>query len=207
MPEVALVLYGVYLAVAVVGRMLVQWRRTGSTGFHGVGGRPGSVEWLAGVGFALALVAGAAAPVLALEDVVEPIGALDTGAVHAAGLVLSIGGIAATLGAQLAMGDSWRVGVDPRERTELVTSGPFALVRNPIYAATLPSALGLALLVPSWVALAALAGLVLAVEVLVRRVEEPYLVRTHGEAYTGYAARVGRFVPGVGRLRALRTTR
>ncbi|MDQ3757610.1 MAG: isoprenylcysteine carboxylmethyltransferase family protein, partial [Actinomycetota bacterium] len=66
------------------------------------------------------------------------------------GLVLAVGGIAATLYAQIAMGSSWRIGVDPRERTELVTSGPFGLVRNPIFAAMLPTGLGLTLLVPSW---------------------------------------------------------
>jgi len=34
----------------------------------------------------------------------------------------------------------------------------------------------------------------------VRAVEEPYLLDTHGDAYRGYATRVGRFLPGVGRL-------
>ena len=37
------------------------------------------------------------------------------------------------------------------------------------------------------------------VKVHVRVVEEPYLSRTHGDAYREYASRVGRFVPGVGR--------
>jgi protein-S-isoprenylcysteine O-methyltransferase Ste14 len=41
-----------------------------------------------------------------------------------------------------------------------------------------------------------LAGL----EIQVRLVEEPYLIRVHGDAYRTYAARTGRFVPGVGRL-------
>jgi len=29
-------------------------------------------------------------------------------------------------------------------------------------------------------------------------VEEPYLLTVHGDAYRGYLANVGRFVPGVG---------
>ena len=33
------------------------------------------------------------------------------------------------------------------------------------------------------------------------RQEERHLLRTHGAVYAEYAARVGRFVPGVGRLR------
>jgi len=205
MATLALLLYLVYLVLAFGLRTLIQVRRTGSTGFHGLGGRPGSAEWIAGVGFTVALLVGAAAPVLALLDVVEPIAALDTTAVHIAGLVLAVGGIGLTFYAQVAMGASWRIGVDPAERTQLVTSGPFALVRNPIFAAMLPTALGLTLLVPSWVALTGLAGLVVALELQVRVVEEPYLLRAHGEAYARYAARVGRFVPGVGRLDVLRT--
>jgi protein-S-isoprenylcysteine O-methyltransferase Ste14 len=31
-------------------------------------------------------------------------------------------------------------------------------------------------------------------------VEEPYLVRSHGDEYRRYASRVGRFLPGVGRF-------
>lgn len=201
MASVALGLYVVYLALAFGLRTLIQLRRTGSSGFHGLGGRPGSAEWVAGVGFGVALVLGAAAPVLDLTGAVEPIAALDTGAAHAAGLVLALAGIAATFYAQVAMGSSWRIGVDHEERTALVTAGPFGLVRNPIFAAMIPTALGLALLVPSWVAIAGFAGLVLAVELQVRVVEEPYLRRVHGDAYGAYAGRVGRFVPGLGLLR------
>jgi protein-S-isoprenylcysteine O-methyltransferase Ste14 len=200
MPTLALVLYVVYLLLAFGLRTVVQLRRTGSTGFKGIGGRPGSAEWLAGVGFTLAVVLGFSAPVLDLLDVVDPIAGLDGHGAHAAGTVLAIAGIAGTLVAQMAMGESWRIGVDPAERTQLVTSGPFALVRNPIFSAMLPTALGLTLIVPSWVAIAGLVGLLVALEVQVRVVEEPYLLRTHGETYAAYARRVGRFVPGVGRL-------
>ena len=203
MAILALILYGVYLLLTIGLRMLIQLRRTGSTGFHGLGGRPGSAEWIAGVGFTVALLVGAAAPVLALLDVVEPIAALDTTTAHVAGLLLAAGGIGLTFYAQVAMGASWRIGVDSAERTQLVTTGPFALVRNPIFAAMLPTALGLTLLVPSWVAIAGLIGLIAALELQVRVVEEPYLLQVHDGTYAAYAARVGRFVPGVGRLRGL----
>lgn len=201
MATLALILYAIYLILAFGLRTLIQFRRTGSTGFHGLGGRPGSPEWIAGVGFAVALLVGAAAPVLALLDVVEPISAFDVTAAHIVGAVLAIGGIAATFYAQVAMGTSWRIGVDHEEQTELVTTGPFAFVRNPIFAAMLPTGLGLTCLVPSWVAFAGFAGLVIALELQVRVVEEPYLMRVHRETYTAYAARVGRFIPGVGLLR------
>jgi protein-S-isoprenylcysteine O-methyltransferase Ste14 len=99
------------------------------------------------------------------------------------------------------MGSSWRIGVDHAERTNLVTAGPFALVRNPIFAAMIPTALGLTLMVPSVLAIAGFVALLLALELQVRVVEEPYLRVAHGDRYLDYAASTGRFVPGVGRLR------
>ncbi len=200
MAELALALYALYLMLAFGLRTWLQWRSTGSTGFHGVGGRPGSAEWLAGVGFVVALVLGASAPVLALLDLVEPLDALDRSGLHVAGVLLALVGIALTLYAQIAMGTSWRIGVDESERTELVTDGPFALVRNPIFSAMIPTALGLTLMVPSVVALIGFAALVVALELQVRVVEEPYLIRAQGASYEHYASRTGRFVPGLGRL-------
>lgn len=201
MAVAALLAYALYLLLAFVLRTVIQLRRTGSSGFKGVSGRPGSPEWLAGVLFVVALLVGAAAPVLALAGSVGPIEALDTTAAHTAGIVLFVAGLAVTLAAQFAMGSSWRIGVDHGERTDLVTGGPFALSRNPIFAAMIPTGLGLTLMVPSAVAIAGLAALVVALQLQVRVVEEPYLRATHGAAYEAYAARVGRFVPGVGRLR------
>ena len=196
---IALGLYALYLALAFGLRSWLQHRRTGATGFKGISGRVGSLEWIAGVLFALALAAGVAAPVLDVTDVLEPLAALDSAGVRATGIAIFLVGLAATLYAQVAMGESWRIGVDEGERTELVTGGPFAIVRNPIFAAMLPASLGLAMLVPNAVAVAAVAALWLALEIQVRLVEEPYLLRTHGDEYRSYATRVGRFIPGVGR--------
>ncbi len=44
------------------------------------------------------------------------------------------------------------------------------------------------------------AALWFGIEAPVRAVEEPYLMRSHGEAYADYAASVGRFLPGLGQL-------
>ena len=200
MAVLALALYVLYLALAFVLRSLVQRRRTGSTGWRGISGRPGSVEWLGGVLFAVALTLGVLAPVLDLVGALEPVDALDGAAAHVLGIVLALAGITLTLVAQFAMGSSWRVGVDPAERTALVTSGPFSVVRNPIFAAMIPTSLGLALLVPNVAAIVGFVALVVALELQTRAVEEPYLLATHGAEYGAYASRVGRFVPGVGRL-------
>lgn len=59
----------------------------------------------------------------------------------------------------------------------------------------------LGLLVPNAWAIGAALTLALGLALQVRRVEEPYPLWTHGEAYRAWAARTGRFLPGVGRLR------
>ena len=198
----ALVFFVIYLALAFGLRTVVQLRRTGSSGFHGISGHPGSAEWLGGVLFVVALVIGFAAPVLDLAGVVEPIGALDGEIGNAAGVGLSLGGLLATVRAQFGMGESWRIGVDESERTTLVIDGPFSVVRNPIFTAMLFTSAGLVLLVPSVVAIAGFALLLVAIELQVRAVEEPYLLDAHGKSFAEYAARVGRFLPGLGRLRS-----
>jgi protein-S-isoprenylcysteine O-methyltransferase Ste14 len=93
------------------------------------------------------------------------------------------------------------VDLDPAERTELVVHGPFSLVRNPIFAAMIPSFMGIALLAPNPVTLTGAILLMLALELQTRLIEEPYLAGVHGEQYAVYAARVGRFLPRIGRLR------
>jgi len=201
MATLALALYAILAAITFGVRVAVQLRRTGSTGLHGLPPGAGALEWVAGGMFIAGLAMVALALVLAAAGVLDPVAALDGPAGHAAGVVLAVAGICLTFGAQLAMGDSWRVGVDPEERTALVTDGPFGLVRNPIYSAMLPTILGLVLMVPSALAVAGLVVLFAGLELQVRLVEEPYLLNAHGDAYAAYTARVGRFLPKLGLLR------
>jgi protein-S-isoprenylcysteine O-methyltransferase Ste14 len=133
----ALVSYAVFAAAGFGWRSYVQWRRTGSTGMRGFHGRPGSLEWIAGAAFVVAVVIGVLAPVLQLAGVVHPISALSHPLVYVVGLVAAVLGIGGTLWAQEAMGDSWRIGVDSAETTLLVDTGVFGRVRNPIFTAML----------------------------------------------------------------------
>ncbi|KYF78421.1 isoprenylcysteine carboxyl methyltransferase [Sorangium cellulosum] len=199
-PWFALVLYGVYMALAFGWRSLRQRRATGSTGFRGISGPPGSLPWIGGVLFAVAMLLGLAAPVAELAGWIGPLaepGLLVVGL----GAVAILAGILGTLWSQGAMGASWRIGVSEAERTSLVTRGPFAVVRNPIFSFMMLAALGMALILPNAAALASFVALVTAIELQVRVVEEPYLLRAHGEAYAAYCAKVGRFLPGLGLAR------
>jgi protein-S-isoprenylcysteine O-methyltransferase Ste14 len=198
MPVGALVLFTVFAALGFGWRSWEQHRRTGSTGFKGISGRPGSTEWMAGVGFVVAMAAAAFAPVLQLLGVVSPFSALHAPWIQISGIVIATLGIAATIYAQLDMGDSWRIGVDRSETTTLVRTGVFGWVRNPIFTAMMTFGLGMALVTPNVVAIVGFVLLVATIELQVRVVEEPYLQAVHGDAYRDYVASVGRFVPGVG---------
>lgn len=198
MGKLALALYALYLALAFGLRGWLQWRRTGDAGFRFGAFAASPAERAGGILFVLALVLALAAPVLELLGALQAFEALRAPVL---GALLSVLGIAGTLHAQLEMGTSWRVGVDPSERTALRTDGPFRWVRNPIFSWMILTAIGLALLVPNAASLVGLVVLVVGIELQVRLVEEPYLLRTHGAVYAGYAARTGRFCPGLGRLR------
>jgi protein-S-isoprenylcysteine O-methyltransferase Ste14 len=162
--------------------------------------RPGSTQWWTRLISSLGIILAFAAPVAELAGL-APIAVLDHAVPRWSGAVLVILGIAATLAAQWAMGDAWRADVDPELRAgTLVTSGPYRLVRNPILTTTAATAVGLALMVPNLVALSMLVAFVLAMEIQVRLVEEPYLLGVHGDRYRAYAARIGRFLPGIGRM-------
>ncbi len=101
--------------------------------------------------------------------------------------------------AQETMGIAWRADIAPAARAHLVTRGPFAVVRNPDYVAMSTAILGGLVLAPNvcdvggW--LLVLTGLA-----ATARAEEPPLAAAYGQAYSDYAARVGRFLPFTGRL-------
>lgn len=200
MPVIALVGYALFLALAFGLRAVIHYRATGTTGYVGLTGRVGSTEWLAGALFGVAVIGGVAAPLAQLLGLVAPWTSEIDGATAAAGLALFALGLAGTLWSQLAMGKSWRVGVDHDTKTDLVACGPFRWIRNPIYTWMTVASVGLVLLAPNALALTSLLTLLVALELQVRVVEEPYLMRTHGTAYRRYAATTGRFVPGLGRL-------
>lgn len=67
--------------------------------------------------------------------------------------MIALLGFVGVLAAQTCMGASWRIGVQETERTDLVTGGLFALVRNTIFTAMAMTQAGMTLIVPSVAAL------------------------------------------------------
>jgi protein-S-isoprenylcysteine O-methyltransferase Ste14 len=114
------------------------------------------------------------------------------------GLGLAVGGIILVAAAQRQMGASFRIGIDDAE-TALVKDGVFAVVRNPIFTGLLVLLAGMFLAVPCMWTLGLWVAAAVAVSRQVR-LEERHLLALHADAYREYASRVGRFLPGIGRL-------
>ncbi|HVT82119.1 MAG TPA: isoprenylcysteine carboxylmethyltransferase family protein [Phycisphaerae bacterium] len=95
------------------------------------------------------------------------------------------------------MGKSWRMGIDPNEKTELVYNGPYAYVRHPIYGLSQVLVLATLAALPSLVMLMIAIIHMALMQWEVRR-EDKYLVALHGRAYADYMKKVGRFVPRIG---------
>ncbi|MFC0250812.1 methyltransferase family protein [Massilia consociata] len=128
-----------------------------------------------------------------LEPAFGPLAWLDRPAASMAGWVGLGVAVAWTVVAQVQMRMSWRIGIDRQHRTALVTTGLFALSRNPIFLAMRLSLLSLVLLRPNAVTVA----LMLVGEVLMQlqvRLEEAFLRELHGAPYAAYCARVRRWL-------------
>jgi hypothetical protein len=87
-------------------RAWLQRRRTGSFGIHGLSGRIGSVEWIAGVGFVVAMAAAGLGPILQFVNVIAALHIWAAEWTHLAGAAVATVGIGLTVWAQLEMGDS-----------------------------------------------------------------------------------------------------
>lgn len=121
---------------------------------------------------------------------------LDRPGVDEIGFLLGVSGLAFCWLAQRTMAASWRVGIDETNPTELITSGPFRLIRNPTYSGLFALTAGFWLIWPTWAVLTFALLFIVMLEVQVR-CEEEYMLRQHGEAYERYSARTKRYIPGV----------
>jgi protein-S-isoprenylcysteine O-methyltransferase Ste14 len=190
-----------FFGVGIVWRAWLQYRRHGHTGITLF--RSGS--WVQGAGeggFCLILLTIVAQPVvfavspqaLSGAQIIAPA----PWVVWAGTLVLVVG-VIFMVAAQLGMGASWRVGIDEEAAPGLVTNGLYSFCRNPIYLGMFVALAGMALVLPTLLSVVNLLCVVAGVRYQVSQ-EEAYLLRTYGPGFRTYASRVGRFLPGLGKM-------
>ena len=120
-------------------------------------------------------------------------GLSDGGGWRVAGVVLLLIGGAGGALAALRLGTNLTPFPRPRPRGVLVTTGPYAVVRHPIYAAVMALAFGWALVWGSLPTLGGATALLLLFDLKSRR-EERWLVDRFPE-YPGYQRRVRKLIP------------
>jgi len=111
-----------------------------------------------------------------------------------AGLGLAICGVGLSIWARLILGENWSSSPSIKQNHALIVTGPYRVVRHPIYTGFLIALLGSALhhgLVRSFLAVLTCAvGFYLKVSV-----EEQFMVQRFGEAYLHYRRNVNALVP------------
>lgn len=186
LPAIAMLWLGMALFAAAL--VVARWRREAEAG--------GKRDPLSLLGIAVQGAAFVVAATGGTRVVLDPLGAI---ALIEAGVVAALMASALTLfvWATRTMGRNWSLVARTRSDHALVTTGPFAHIRHPIYTALALVVIALA------VALGHDARLLVALPLyalgtwLRVRIEERLLATMFGSTYRAYALRVKRFVPGI----------
>jgi protein-S-isoprenylcysteine O-methyltransferase len=117
-----------------------------------------------------------------------------TGAVGCASVAITALGIGFAFWARYELGRNWSGWVTLKEDHHLVTSGPYAVVRHPIYTGLLLAITGTLLLQGTPLMLVVLAVLVLALRYKMSR-EETFMADAFGAEYAAYKQRARALVP------------
>lgn len=112
------------------------------------------------------------------------------------GLIFTIGGVGFAIWARWFLGGNWSSMVTIKQDHTLIRTGPYAVVRHPIYAGLLLAMLGTAIAFDEF---GAFLGVVLALATWLAkaRIEESFLLSQFGEAYVQYRQCVKTLIPFV----------
>ncbi len=187
----ALACYFTFIAVFYTAKLMALRARTGRR--HADVGAAGTAQWVSHRLFAvlraaiwLFCVARVAQP--ELDGWILPIERLAAVPVIAAGLGLLLVSLAGVVYVHSYLGEAWRSGVAASGPAALITTGPYAQVRHPLFLAIGLGQVGFFLSLPSLFSLACLA-LGVAALVLQGRYEERRMAERFGGAWRAYAAR------------------
>jgi protein-S-isoprenylcysteine O-methyltransferase Ste14 len=109
---------------------------------------------------------------------------------------IALGGVSFVLYAwsQATLGKAWSPHLQMRDEHHLVTTGPYARIRHPIYLALLGFLTGIALVTANWFFIALLVVSILVLALRIPR-EEQMMIGDFGEEYKAYMQRTGGLFP------------
>lgn len=111
-----------------------------------------------------------------------------------AGFALGVIAVAFWTWTQITLDTQWSAQLQLKNNHHLIISGPYAIMRHPLYVSMIGWCAALALLTANWI-FVAVCGLVIAG--LLWRVpnEEQMMIEAFGDEYKAYMQRTGRFLP------------
>ena len=95
--------------------------------------------------------------------------------------------------AQSQMANSWRIGIDKKNKTKLVTKGLFSISRNPIFLGIMLANIGLFLIIPNAFTLLIISLSTISINTQIR-LEEDFLKLEFGNDYLKYSKKVRRWI-------------
>ena len=87
--------------------------------------------------------------------------------------------------AQYQMSNSWRIGIDENNKTELITKGLFSYSRNPIFLGMIVSVTGIFFILPNAITFFLMLSTYIVIQIQIR-LEEKFLEKQHGQEYLSY---------------------
>ena len=120
----------------------------------------------------------------------------DSALSDALGLVLTLAGTGFAIWARVFLGRNWSAIVTIKHDHQMISSGPYALVRHPIYSGFLLGTLGTAIAYGEIRGLAAV-GLAFLAWWMKSRLEEKFMEQRFGAEYSAYKRRVKALIPFV----------
>lgn len=112
------------------------------------------------------------------------------------GVAVTASGLLFSVWARRYLGRNWSRAVTIKKEHELITGGPYSLVRHPIYTGLLAGLLGSALALGEWRGLVAV-GLVFIALLRKLHLEERWMRKLFGDAYENYSRHVRALIPYV----------
>lgn len=112
-------------------------------------------------------------------------------------IALAVASVWLVAAAAQALGKQWAIAARLVEGHKLITTGPYAYIRNPIYTGMLGMLIATGLAMEHWIALG-VAVVVFMIGLIIRvRTEEKLLRSAFGAEFDEYARRVPAVIPGI----------
>lgn len=138
------------------------------------------------------LMSGVFSVALAVLSVLFDLGIHNIWGLKALGFAVSVIGTLVFLKAIIDMKSSWRVGVNPNEKTKLVTNGIYSISRNPAYLGF--DLMYIGILIAYFEPLIAVFFIAYIISLdMQARIEEEFLHKSFGEAYENYKNKINRY--------------